>query len=61
MREENAFSEADRELLNNVAGILGAAIYSKRLRIATESLNKILREMLHSMIPSKVSNYMWWY
>lgn len=54
LEREDGFSEIDRMLINNVAHMLGASIYSKRLRLAAESSNKISREMLHSMIPAKV-------
>ena len=55
MEREDGFGETDRMLIGNVAEMLGAAIYSKRLRVATEISNKISREMLHSMIPPKVT------
>lgn len=58
MVAEDAFSEVDRTLINNLATLLGASIYAKRLRVVTESSNRILREMLHSMIPAKVSTCM---
>jgi hypothetical protein len=54
MEPEDGFNEIDRMLVNNVAHMLGASIYSKRLRLAAEHSNKISREMLHSMIPAKV-------
>ena len=54
MEQEDGFSEIDRMLVNNVAHMLGASIYSKRLRLAAESSNKISREILHSLIPPQV-------
>ena len=54
MEQEDGFSEIDRMLVNNVAHMLGASIYSKRLRLAAESSNKVSREMLHSLIPPQV-------
>ena len=54
MEQQDAFSEIDRMLVNNVAHMLGASIYSKRLRLAAESSNKISREILHSLIPPQV-------
>lgn len=57
VEREDAFGETDRTLMENVASMLGAAIYSKRLRVASEVSNKISRDMLHSMIPPKASTY----
>ncbi|KAL7550307.1 hypothetical protein ACHAWF_013547 [Thalassiosira exigua] len=54
MRKEDGFREYDRVLMNNVATMLGSSIYAKRMKIASETSNKISREMLHSMIPPKV-------
>ncbi|KAL7534322.1 hypothetical protein ACHAXR_005794, partial [Thalassiosira sp. AJA248-18] len=54
LAREDGFGETDRMLIDNAATMLGAAIYSKRLRIASERSNRISREMLHSMIPPKV-------
>ena len=55
VEREDAFGETDRTLMENVASMLGAAIYSKRLKLASEISNKISRDILHSMIPPKVS------
>lgn len=55
MAKEDAFRKCDRILVNDVAAMLGANIYSKRMRHAAERSNTISREMLHSMIPAKVS------
>ena len=57
MAKEDAFSEIDRMLIKSVATMLGASIQNKRLKLAAESSNKISREILHSMIPPKVSLY----
>jgi hypothetical protein len=57
MEKEDSFSEIDRILVKNVASMLGASIYNKRLRFAAECSSKVSREMLHSMIPAKVSGY----
>jgi class 3 adenylate cyclase len=54
MEREDGFNEIDRMLVDNVAHMLAASIYSKRLRLAAESSNKVSREMLHSLIPAKV-------
>jgi len=54
MAKEDAFRKCDRILVNDVAAMLGANIYSKRMRQAAERSNTISREMLHSMIPAKV-------
>lgn len=54
MQEEDAFKEHDKILVNDVANMLGANLYAKRLRQAAETSNAISREMLHSMIPEKV-------
>eukprot|EP00804_Cyclotella_cryptica_P018924 CCRYP_006449-RA/>CCRYP_006449-RA protein AED:0.14 eAED:0.14 QI:470/1/1/1/0.5/0.33/3/1542/875 len=52
--EEDAFPKADRILISDIATLLGANIYSKRLRKASEEANKLSREMLHSFVPPKV-------
>jgi hypothetical protein len=54
MREENAFSEHDRILVQDIASMLGAILYAKRMRRAADNSHKISQKMLHSMIPSKV-------
>ncbi len=54
MKEEDAFKDYDRILIQDIAAMLGANIYAKRMRRASEHSNRISREMLHSMIPSKV-------
>ena len=54
MKEEDAFKDYDRILIQDIAAMLGANIYAKRMRMAAEHSNRISREMLHSMIPSKV-------
>ena len=55
MEIKDGFNEIDRLLIKNVATLLGISIYNKRLKFANECSNKIAREMLHSMIPGKVS------
>ena len=55
MEREDGFSEIDQMLVNDVAHMFGASIYAKRLRLAAERSNTVSREMLHSMIPPKVS------
>ena len=54
MVDEDAFKKPDRVLISDIASLLGANIYSKRLRKASEESNKMSREMLHSFIPPKV-------
>ena len=54
MVKEDAFNEYDRILISDVAAMLGANIYSKRMKHAADTSNKISREMLHSMIPPNV-------
>ncbi|KAL7517256.1 hypothetical protein ACHAWX_002192 [Stephanocyclus meneghinianus] len=54
MVKEDAFNEYDRILISDVAAMLGANIYSKRMKHAADMSNKISREMLHSMIPPNV-------
>jgi class 3 adenylate cyclase len=54
MKEEDAFREYDRILIGDIAAMLGANIYAKQMRKAAENSNRISREMLHTMIPSKV-------
>ncbi|KAL7548925.1 hypothetical protein ACHAWF_012193 [Thalassiosira exigua] len=54
MTAEDAFKEHDRILVQDIASMLGANIYAKRMRQAAESSNKVAREMLQSMIPAKV-------
>ncbi|KAL3795342.1 hypothetical protein HJC23_009515 [Cyclotella cryptica] len=54
MEKEDAFRKYDRILIQDIASMLGANIYAKRMRKAAEHSNKISREMLHSMIPPKV-------
>jgi hypothetical protein len=51
MEEEDGFSETDRILLQDVASMLGASVYNKRLKFAADCSNKVSREILHSMIP----------
>ncbi len=52
---EDGFKEHDRILISDIAAMLGANIYAKRMKLAAEKSNKVSREMLHAMIPSKVS------
>lgn len=52
--EEDAFPKPDRVLISDIATLLGANIYSKRLRKASDEANKLSREMLHSFVPPKV-------
>ncbi len=54
MREEDAFSEHDRILVQDIAFMLGTILYAKRMRRAADNSHKISQKMLHSMIPSKV-------
>ncbi len=54
MKEEDAFSEHDQILVQDIASMLGAILYAKRMRRAADNSHKISRKMLHSMIPSKV-------
>lgn len=54
MEIEDGFNETDRLLIKNIAALLGASIYNKRLKLANERSNKIAREIIHSMIPDKV-------
>ncbi|KAL3779874.1 hypothetical protein ACHAW5_002062 [Stephanodiscus triporus] len=54
MKEEDAFKDYDRIIIQDIAAMLGANIYAKRMRKAAENSNRISREMLHTMIPSKV-------
>mmetsp|Transcript_7420 Transcript_7420/g.15293 ORF Transcript_7420/g.15293 Transcript_7420/m.15293 type:complete len:681 (+) Transcript_7420:230-2272(+) len=51
---EDGFKVHDRILISDIAAMLGANIYSKRMKQAAEKSNKMSREMLHAMIPSKV-------
>jgi class 3 adenylate cyclase len=53
-REEDAFPKGDRILISDIGTLLGANIYAKRLRKASEDANKLSREMLHSFVPPKV-------
>lgn len=50
----DAFKKPDRVLIQDIAALLAANIYSKRLRKQTEESHKMTREMLHSFIPPKV-------
>lgn len=54
MTKEDAFVEYDKALIQDIAAMLGGNIYAKRMRKAAENSNKLSREILHSMIPSKV-------
>ncbi|KAL9180185.1 hypothetical protein ACHAXT_008155 [Thalassiosira profunda] len=54
MVKEDAFQAYDRILVQDIASMVGANIYSKRMRRSAEETHKISREMLHSMIPPKV-------
>ena len=54
MLEVDAFSEHDRILIQDIASMLGAILYAKRMRRAADNSQKISQKMLHSMIPSKV-------
>jgi class 3 adenylate cyclase len=54
MEEEDAFKFHDRILMSDIASMLGANIYAKRMRRAAERSNKISREILHAMIPPPV-------
>jgi hypothetical protein len=54
MAEENAFNEQDRILVQDIASMLGAILYAKRMRRAADNSHKISQKMLQSMIPSKV-------
>jgi class 3 adenylate cyclase len=53
-KEEDAFPKPDRVLISDIATLLGANIYAKRLRKSSEEANKLSREMLHSFVPPKV-------
>jgi class 3 adenylate cyclase len=53
-KEEDAFPKLDRILISDIGTLLGANIYAKRLRKASEDANKLSREMLHSFVPPKV-------
>lgn len=55
MLVEDGLNENDQTLLCDIAAMLGANIYAKRLKQAAEKSSKVSREMLHSMIPSKVT------
>jgi hypothetical protein len=57
MIEEDGFSETDRILLQDVASMLGSSIYNKRLKFAADCSNEVSREILHSMIPPRVSKF----
>ncbi|EJK76660.1 hypothetical protein THAOC_01567 [Thalassiosira oceanica] len=52
--QEDAFRDSDKLLIQDLASMLGANIYAKRMRRAAEKSNVIAREMLHSMIPRAV-------
>mmetsp|Transcript_29057 Transcript_29057/g.60439 ORF Transcript_29057/g.60439 Transcript_29057/m.60439 type:complete len:978 (-) Transcript_29057:154-3087(-) len=54
MATEDGLNENDQTLMCDIAAMLGANIYSKRLKQSAEKSNKVSREMLHSMIPPKV-------
>eukprot|EP00986_Skeletonema_menzelii_P011683 scaffold6108_cov119-Skeletonema_menzelii.AAC.5 len=54
MEKEDAFNFHDRVLIQDIASMLGANIYAKRMRRAAERTNKISREILHAMIPPPV-------
>eukprot|EP00956_Cyclotella_meneghiniana_P044633 scaffold327319_cov89-Cyclotella_meneghiniana.AAC.2 len=54
MEKEDAFELHDRILIQDIASMLGANIYAKRMRRAAERSNKISREILHAMIPPPV-------
>jgi hypothetical protein len=54
MKDTDAFSEHDRILIQDIASMLGAILYAKRMRRAADNSHKISQKMLHSMIPSKV-------
>lgn len=56
MEREDGFSEFDRILMKDVAAMLGASIYDKRLKFASECSSKVAQEILQSMIPPKVSH-----
>ena len=52
--EEDGFKKPDRVLISDIAMMLGQNLYAKRLLKETEESKKRSREMLNSMIPSKV-------
>mmetsp|Transcript_6992 Transcript_6992/g.15428 ORF Transcript_6992/g.15428 Transcript_6992/m.15428 type:complete len:707 (+) Transcript_6992:43-2163(+) len=54
MSQEDAFAYHDRILVQDIASMLGANIYAKRMRRAAEQSLKVSSEMLHSMIPPQV-------
>ena len=54
MAKEDAFKFHDRVLMQDIASMLGANIYAKRMRRAAERSNRISREILHAMIPPPV-------
>ncbi len=57
MTLEDGLNENDQTLMCEIAAMLGANIYSKRLKQSAEKSNKVSREMLHSMIPPKVGSF----
>ena len=52
--EEDALTKHDQLLVKDIAAILGASIYAKRMQRAIEASNRISQELLHSFIPPKV-------
>jgi class 3 adenylate cyclase len=54
MKEIDAFKKPDRVLIADIASLMGANLYAKRLKKASDDANKISREMLHSFVPEKV-------
>lgn len=52
--EEDALTKHDQLLVKDIAAILGASIYAKRMQRAIEASNRVSQELLHSFIPPKV-------
>lgn len=52
--EEDALTKHDQLLVKDIAAILGASIYAKRMQRAMEASNRVSQELLHSFIPPKV-------
>jgi len=55
MLVEDGLNENDQTLSCDIAAMLGANIYAKRLKQAAEKSSNVSIEMMHSMIPSKVT------
>lgn len=54
MEERDAFKYYDRLLIQDIASMLGANVYAKRMRKEATRSNDIAREMLNCFVPQKI-------